>query len=75
MSGREYDSVINLRPGETIEVNIDIGQVPVGHPYVGQFVVTLQVAPFKKLSDAQECEKAIREVVGSRLGVRFSKSE
>jgi hypothetical protein len=70
MSANVDDNVIRLRADECVKFSIDVGQVPAGHPYVGQFVITLQVAPFRHLDEARQVERAIREAVWSRCGLK-----
>lgn len=69
------DNVVNLRADERVEINLDIGQVPMGHPYHGQYVITLQIAPFRHLDEARQVEKAVREAVYSRLGIAMRKQQ
>jgi hypothetical protein len=70
MSTSVDDNVIRLRADERVNFSIDVGPVPAGHPYVGQFVITLQVAPFRRLDEARQVERAIREAVWSRCGLK-----
>jgi len=61
-------------PDAQVSVSLDIGIIPRDFEHGGQYVVTLQALPFAKLVDAQRIADAIREAVGSRLGVRFPKT-
>jgi hypothetical protein len=70
MSASIDDNVIRPREFERVNFSIDVGQVPAGHPYVGQFVITLQVAPFRHLDEARHVERAIRDAVWSRCGLK-----
>lgn len=67
------DNVVNLRADERLEINLDIGQVPAGHPYVGQFVITMQIAPFRNLDECKQVAKAVQEAIQARLGVKLSR--
>jgi hypothetical protein len=70
MSASVDDNVIRPREFERVKFSIDVGRVSAGHPYVGQFVITLQVAPFRHLDEARQVERAIREAVWSRCGLK-----
>jgi len=55
----------------TCSIMSDVGVVPQGHPAAGQFVITIQAGPIRRRHDADKIHAAIREAIGSRLGLTF----
>lgn len=54
-----------------VSVSLDVGIVPSGYPFAGQYIITAQAWPFRNRRDADIVAKALREAIGSRLGVKL----
>jgi hypothetical protein len=54
-----------------VSISLDIGIVPKGYPNAGQYIITIQAWPLPDRSSADRIAKAMREAIGSRLGVKL----
>jgi hypothetical protein len=52
-------------------IMMDVGVIPQGHPAAGQYVITIQAGPIRRRNDADQIAKAMKEAIGSRLGLTF----
>ena len=68
----EYRPVLyDSPPDQQVSVSLDIGIIPKGYPDAGKYVVTIQALPLPDRKSADVIARALREAIGSRLGVRF----
>ena len=58
---------------QQVSVSLDVGIVPDGYPGAGQYIITAQLWPIPSRSQAEEIEKAVREALQSRLGIKMEK--
>jgi hypothetical protein len=69
---QEYTPALYDTPRDQhVSVSLDIGIIPRGIMHGGQYIVTIQAHPFVNRRDAQAVADALKEAIGSRLGLRF----
>lgn len=56
---------------QQVSVSLDIGLVPAGYPGAGKYVITIQAWPIDTHREAKAIADAMREALGSRLGIKF----
>lgn len=58
-----------------VSVSLDIGVIPVGYPGAGRFIITIQAHPIDTRANAERIAAAMREAIGSRLGITLERQE
>lgn len=58
-----------------VSISIDVGIVPKGCPGATKYIITIQAWPLTTRRDADIIAQAMREAIGSRLGISFFKQE
>jgi hypothetical protein len=58
---------------QQVSVSLDIGIVPPGYPNAGKLIITIQAWPLPDRKSADVIAAALREALGSRLGIKMEK--
>jgi hypothetical protein len=58
-----------------LSVTLDVGIIPSGYPDAGKFVVTIQALPLPDRHSAEVIARALKEVIGSRLDLKFEEAQ
>jgi hypothetical protein len=68
-------SLFDTPRDQQVSVSLDIGIVPPGYPGQGKFIITIQAWPLPTRKNAETIAEAMREALGSRLGIKMERQQ
>jgi len=60
---------------QQVSVSLDISIVPPGYPGAGKYIITIQAWPLPTKRNAEIIAQAMREAIGSRLGITMERQQ